>query len=354
MPFRPKTSRFWHYDFQIRGRRFHGSCGTEDFEEAKAVEAEQRFHAKRSPQAQGAFTLSEAIGTYWSDVSQHQSSAGTTLSQGKSILAVLSGSKRIDQLTNADIMRFVAKRRAEVSNATVNRQLQMLGRALRHMAKFHGARVPDLDLKAAETKEAKERVRELAADEQDRLFEKLRADLHPLVSFALMTGARVATITGLRWSDVLWDASRIRFRLKGDEEMLFPINAELRAFLTALPRSDIVSERPYVITFVDQVSAQRRRITPNGGSVHADFRAALVAAEIEDFRFHDLRHTFATRMLRRTGNLKLVSRLLGHKSIETTMRYAHVLDTDLHDAMTDFRALATAESRKNPRRAEKT
>ena len=64
--------------------------------------------------------------------------------------------------------------------------------------------------------------------------------------------------------------------------------------------------------------------------------AALTAAEIRDFRFHDLRHTFATRLLRQTGNLKLVSRLLGHTQIETTMRYAHVIDADLRAALDGY------------------
>ncbi|TNJ41558.1 tyrosine-type recombinase/integrase, partial [Phaeobacter sp. B1627] len=94
----------------------------------------------------------------------------------------------------------------------------------------------------------------------------------------------------------------------------------------------------------DEKNPERRRIRQNS-HLFGDFRAALGKAEIEDFRFHDLRHTFATRMLRATGNLKLVSRLLGHTSIETTMRYAHVLDTDLADAMNDFSMFQVAESR---------
>jgi len=62
----------------------------------------------------------------------------------------------------------------------------------------------------------------------------------------------------------------------------------------------------------------------------------VIEAEIEDFRFHDLRHTFATRMLRQTKNLKLVSKLLGHTSVETTTRYAHVMDGDLAEAMDSY------------------
>ena len=74
MPHRPKASRFYHYDFQINGRRFHGSCGPESFEAAKAVEAAARVKAKANPATRGIYTLSEAVGTYIADICQHQPS----------------------------------------------------------------------------------------------------------------------------------------------------------------------------------------------------------------------------------------------------------------------------------------
>jgi len=351
MPFRPKGSRYWHYDFQIRGRRFHGSCATEDYEEAKAIEAAERVRAKSAPEVTKRFTLSEAFGTYYTDISQGQSSARTTLSQFTALLGVLDGVQPMESLTNADLMRFVATRRAEVSNATVNRQLQALGRALRHMVKVHGATMPDIDLKALETAESEERVRELTWAEQDRLFAALRADLHPFILFALMTGARQSTITELRWSDIDHDTSRMTFRLKGGRSMRFPMNREIKALLSSLPRADLAAHRAYVFTFQDQIrkDRQRRKIVQNS-SVFQDIRQALTMAEIHDFRFHDLRHTFATRLLRQTGNLKLVSRLLGHSTVETTTRYAHVLDTDLADALDKFSVAMKPESRRNSRR----
>ncbi len=52
-----------------------------------------------------------------------------------------------------------------------------------------------------------------------------------------------------------------------------------------------------------------------------------------DFRFHDFRHNLATKVLRETGNLKLVQRLLNHSDIATTTRYAHVLDGEVADAL---------------------
>jgi len=91
---------------------------------------------------------------------------------------------------------------------------------------------------------------------------------------------------------------------------------------------------------------------PKGGVFNAEFRDALTAAGIVDFRFHDLRHTFATRMLRQTGNIKLVSRLLGHSSIETTARYAHVLVDDMRAALEDFSPVSGADPQNNPQRVK--
>lgn len=350
MPYRPTGSRNWHYDFQIKGRRFHGSCGTEDYEEAKAIEAEKRVQAKADPKTRGIYTINEALGTYARDVAQYQTSYRTTKSQAKNIIAAMKGATRIDLLSNGDLIRFIALRRAKVANATVNREIDLLGRACRHMVKFHGGKLAeDLDFRAGRLKEPKERVRELSWDEQDRLFKSLRLDLHPFVKFALMTGARKETITELTWDAVHFETERLRFDIKGDDVMFFPMNHELRALLSSLPRGE-GDHAPFVFTYQNQITKQRHRIVTGGGGLDEDWREALELAEILNFRFHDLRHTFATRILRKTRNIKLVSMLLGHKSIETTMRYAHVLDEDLRQGLDDFSALKSPESRKKSRR----
>lgn len=346
MPHRHKNSPFWQYDFQIAGRRFSGSCGTADYQEAKAVEAAARVAARTQAQApQGIYTLSQALGTYCADVSQHQTSWRTTDSQARALLSGLPPQTRLDDLTDALIWGYVARRRASAVNATVNRELQLLGRALRHMASVHQASVATLNLKAALVAEPKERIRELTAAEQAALFLHLRADLHPMVLFALMTGARRATICGLKWADVDLATRRILFRIKGGGTQLFPINPELRALISSLPRATTPEARAFVFTYADD-DGQRRRINPTGGHIHTAFRKAVTDAGIADFRFHDLRHTFATRLLRQTGNLKLVSRLLGHTSIDTTTRYAHVLDADLADALAGFRVAPLSQNRR--------
>ena len=346
MPFRTTKTDIWQYDIQVAGRRFRGSCGTKDYEAAKAIEASIRANAK-TPKASG-HTLSEALGTYYRDVAQDQPSARVTASQSRELLRIMDGKMQIAKITNAHVLGFAAKKRATCANATVNRHLQLLGRALRHMARFYDATVPDLELRAAQAKEPKERIRELSFDEQSRLFECLPTDMHPPVKFALLTGARVGTICDLRWSDIDTEGCNMLFRLKGDSAMTFPMGREVAAILSALPRSNVQAHRALVFTRLDQQTLERVRIVPHGGVFHAAWRKALANADIEDFRFHDLRHTFATRMLRQSRNIKLVSKLLGHTSIETTSRYAHVLVDDMRSAIDDFSALSGGVPQKNP------
>lgn len=346
MPFRTAKTQIWQYDIQVRGRRLRGSTGTDDYEEAKAIEAEVRAQARNSQAERGACTLSQAFGTYHVDICQHQPSAATSASQAKAILKHISGKTRLDGLTNADLMKMVNRMRSSCSNGTVNRRLQYMGRACRHMAKFYDAALPDLNFKAPEVKEAQERIRELSQDEQRRLFEKLPADLHAPVTFCLMTGCRISTMAGLLWRDV--GETEIIFRLKGGTTMTFPISREMRAFLTSLPKSNVIEARRFVFTRIDKQTKERTCIVPKGGVFNAEFRQAVAEAGIPDFRFHDLRHTFATRMLRQTRNLKLVSQLLGHKDINTTARYAHVLVDDMRAALDDFSPVSGGDPQNFP------
>ena len=77
-------------------------------------------------------------------------------------------------------------------------------------------------------------------------------------------------------------------------------------------------------------SGERYPFTKSGW--RKQWSRALKAAGIEDFRFHDLRHTAATRTLRASGNMKAVQKMLGHSDITTTARYAHVMVDDVRAA----------------------
>jgi integrase len=69
-----------------------------------------------------------------------------------------------------------------------------------------------------------------------------------------------------------------------------------------------------------------------------EWRRTRARAGVEGFRFHDFRHDLGTKLLRETGNLKLVQRALNHSDIKTTTRYAHVLDSEVTEALARVQA----------------
>jgi site-specific recombinase XerD len=71
------------------------------------------------------------------------------------------------------------------------------------------------------------------------------------------------------------------------------------------------------------------------------FNEALTAAKIANFRWHDLRHTFASRLVMAAVPLRAVQVLMGHKRIETTLRYSHLVEAHLHEAVERLTAKPT-------------
>jgi integrase len=75
-------------------------------------------------------------------------------------------------------------------------------------------------------------------------------------------------------------------------------------------------------------------VCPDGEEQHRDWWDAVrKAAKVEDFRWHDLRHTFASRLVMNGVDILTVNKLLRHKTLQVTMRYAHLAATHLHDAI---------------------
>ena len=79
-------------------------------------------------------------------------------------------------------------------------------------------------------------------------------------------------------------------------------------------------------------------------SVRTAFASALRRAGIEDFRFHDLRHTFASHLVMRGVSIKAVQELLGHKNIQMTMRYAHLSQEHKKEAVNALNGLTTSST----------
>lgn len=156
------------------------------------------------------------------------------------------------------------------------------------------------------------RLRVLSDDEEMGLFAGLEDNdlIRNITLFALNTGLRRGEIFNLQWPDVDLERDRIIVRkTKSSHERFVPMNRTVRELLLSLARTG-----GYVFP------------SPQTGGRLVDlkkgFSRALEEAGIKNFRFHDLRHTFATRLAPETDVFTL-KEILGHADIKTTMIYVH-------------------------------
>ncbi len=176
-------------------------------------------------------------------------------------------------------------------------------------------------------KENNARTRCLTPDEESRLFEHLPESVKPLVTVALHTGMRQGELLNLRWDDVDFYTGTIRVReAKSGEGRSVTMNSIVRETLQAVRREQIQKAR-------EQAKGGREILSPyvfcshKGRFLHnlaKDWYPALEAAGIEDFRFHDLRHTFASRLAMAGVDLYTVQRAGGWKTAIMVQRYAHL------------------------------
>lgn len=340
----PKGRKHYVYEFQIDGVRFRRGTGQANREAAKRIEAKARTAAALALAfpARAGMTLNVAFSRYYREVAARQPSAATTDYQLARLLAGLGKGTPLAGLAtpsgNADLALYVARRRAQVADASVNRELELLRRVWRRADRVWKAAVGDPpDWRALALTEPAPRARELGAAEEAALLAALRPDFHGFVGFALLTGLRLSAVIRLTWHQVDLQAAVIRVRGKSRRPGGTPLELPVTRAMGLALRAERGRHPIYVFTYECRRSRRHRRrgqrypFSKNGW--RRDWAAALATAGIADFRYHDTRHTAATRTLRATGNLKLVKEMLGHADIMSTARYAHVLTDDLRAGM---------------------
>lgn len=345
-PIKDQRSPYWQFDFQRNKRRFYGSTGC-----TSKRKAQEYINKLLDRIAAGTFdkadiTLDMACAAYWENKGRHESSHVTTEYQLANLCNGLGKDKLLREITLKDFREYVAKRRAKVSPASVNREWQLARRVWKFAA--HDYSVSSIEWGELRLDEPKERVRELRQDEEQRLFDALPDSLKPLVEFAILSGQRKSAVIGLRWDMIDWHNGLATIVNKGGAPHTFPLTQAMANLILEQP---VVDDCPFVFTYVCERPAPKRKDRParikgerypfSAQGWSRKWKKAKEAANVTDFRFHDLRHTTATRVLRTTGNIKAAGTLLGHTDIRTTSRYAHIQTEDLRQMMRD------TESRNN-------
>jgi integrase len=335
--YKSPKSPYYRFDYFVEGHRFHGStrCKTrreaEAFERRHREDAEQRV--KELHRAQTSLQLDDVAGRYWLEVGQHHAGADDTERDLARLVDRLGKTKLLIDITDADVAALVAWRRSHrvirsrkqrkddaplISNATVNRSTTGVLKKLFTYATASGAQFRcKVNWKRHMLPEPCERIREVRDDEAERLEGVTRADYGPFFAFARATGLRLRECVTLRWSEVNWDTRQIIKVGKGGRHVMTPVTSTVREILWPLQGS----HPEFVFTFTAErtsrggrVKGQRYPLTVAG--IKTLWRRLCKAAGVKGLRFHDLRHDFASKLLRETGNLKLVQIALNHADLK--------------------------------------
>lgn len=315
MPILKRGKKYWVDISAPDGERIRRSTGTED--KAKAQEYHDKLKhelwqvarlgkipdrtfgdivvlALREADGQSGFTNKQIYARYWLSVF------------GDRLITKISGEEIADKLPT-----FSPTKRCKLSNATRNRYRSFIMRAFSLAAKSGWiTATPHISTQ----REPKVRVRWIEKDQARNLVESLESEwMKRVVSFTLLTGARKGEILSMKWESVNL-SRRIAVvtadNAKSGKARPLPLNDEAVKIITSCdPDSDYVFSR-------------------NGGKANqisrGEFSRALNRVGITDFRFHDLRHTWASWHVQNGTPLMMLKEMGGWEKLEMVNKYAHL------------------------------
>ena len=316
-----KRENIWWIDITHQGKRIRQSTGTQVKSKAQQLHDKLKFDLWTSTE------LNSIPQKYWMDAVLRwleESAHKRTLNDDKIHLRWADQFMRGLLLTeiNQDHIEAVAKSREDtnVSPATVNRMLEIIRAILRKAQKEWGwlLSVPPIRMRKVDNK----RIRWLTRDETGHLLEELPQHLQDMVSFTLYTGLRESNVTQLKWQDV--DLKRQHTLVHPDESKTKKaIPVPLNSLAVTLLQKQKGKHPVYVFTYKGSPVTRCNN--------HA-WRKALKRAGIKDFRWHDLRHTWASWHVQNGTSLHELQQLGGWSNYETVLRYAHLSGQHLQEA----------------------
>lgn len=386
--YKPSKSRFYHFDFQYRGRRFHGSTGCETRRKAEEVERRRRAEAALGQLDDAAqMTLNAAADRWWMEVGRHLKTADAVEARIARLLGALDPALRLAEITTAHVSQAMEKRRRQpYTRATIARKRKGKSKARQYMPKNRtvnldiistlrpilnqaraawGARgLPGIDWKKLKLPEPKPKPRELIAGDEAALEATLLPHWQDFARFQARYGPRISEMFWPLDAMDIGDPQSARITLrgrKGDDDHIIPILPEDVPWLAARLGRARAAKLPTIwfrvlkggrikaVTYHGAESAIRRAMTTSGLRASKGLKGS-----------HDFRRNAAMKTLRASGNLRVTQRLLGHASIQSTLVYAHALEDDVKVALAQVSRnspepqspeAAESQSDQKPRRA---
>lgn len=325
-----KRNKIWWMRFNYHGKQERRSTGTSNKALAEAILGklkakiiEGRFFDTLEEKER---TFIEMMERYLEERVVKRTDGGPCRSYIKTIISFF-GQRVLADITPGLIVQYKTKRSADgISPSTINNELKVMKHAFGIAIKeWEWCRENPVSRVSME-KESRGRDRWLTDEEEASLLETSPPWVREIVIFALNTGMRRGEILSLTWEGVDFFRSVVTlFHSKNGELRTIPINQTVQ---------DLLREKMRVRALKNNlVFNNQTYMGIKGSDLNYAFRSVIRRAKIVDFHFHDLRHTFATRLVQAGVDLYKVSRLLGHRSITMTQRYAHHYPESLRDGV---------------------
>jgi integrase len=230
-------------------------------------------------------------------------------------LGMFNSYKLID-ITRRDISNGLFNLSDDLSNATINRYKAAISAVFTYACRELD--LPDNPVRHIPSRpENNLRVRYLSNDERGRLFKACKTSrwskLYLLVLAAITTGARRGELLSLRWDDIDFDRrTAYVVTTKNGQPKVLPLTANVISELSKF------NHKNRTLIFNSEIKPDRQMCFTKV------WKSALSDADIDNFRFHDLRHTTASYLAQSGASLLEIADVLGHKQISVTKRYAHL------------------------------
>lgn len=226
------------------------------------------------------------------------------------------GKKSISEITPNEIERlkiYLIEDKG-LTKSTFNRYYSALSKAFNVIIENKKLNMRNPCKSVKKFAEDNEITRYLTQEEEEKLMLELPKYLKPIVICALTTGLRASNILNLRWETINFEYNFIEVlkqENKGHKKIQLPLSKKFKIELEKIG----IKEEGYV--FVSHRTKKQYK------KIYEGFQSALKRAGIKKMRFHDLRHTVATRLVANGADLRTVKEYMAHSNTRTTERYMH-------------------------------
>jgi integrase len=326
-----KRGSVWWMSFVYQGKQYRKTTETEDpklakriFDKVKGEIAEGKWFERLPGEER---IVDEMMEKYMQEYSIPKKASSKRDQTSLLHLKPFFGKFLLSEVTPNLLNEYKVMRRLEgATPATINREMALMKHAFSLAVREWEWTRDNPVKKISMEKENNKRDRWLTDEEEKRLLQEASEWLREIVAFGLNTGMRLGEILSLTWKAVDLDRkTAIIFRSKNGERRTIPLNK--RAWEVLKGRAKVKSRKTDIV-FYNENHAEY-----DYSNLEKAFRSALAKAKIQDFRFHDLRHCFATKLVQRGVDLYKVQLLLGHKTPLMTQRYAHHYPESLREGV---------------------